>query len=46
MMNAEFDPQIVPKNNRDISGIEEKVINFYRRGDTIKSRKCKIKMDN
>ena len=27
--NAEFEPQIVPKNKRDISGIEEKVINLY-----------------
>ena len=30
--NAEFDPQIVPKNKRDISGIEEKVINLYGKG--------------
>lgn len=30
--NAEFEPQIVPKNKRDISGIEEKVINMYGRG--------------
>ena len=29
MMNAEFESQIVPKNKRDISGIEEKVINLY-----------------
>ena len=27
--NAKFEPQIVPKNKRDISGIEEKVINLY-----------------
>ena len=26
---AEFEPQIVPKNKRDITGIEEKVINLY-----------------
>ena len=32
MMNAEFEPQIVPKNKRDISGIEEKVINLYGKG--------------
>ena len=32
MMNAEFEPQIVPKNKRDISGIEEKVINLYCKG--------------
>ncbi len=30
--NSEFDPQIVPKNKRDISGIEEKVINLYAKG--------------
>jgi len=30
--NAEFDPQIVQKNKRDISGIEEKVINLYGKG--------------
>ena len=29
MMNAELESQIVPKNKRDISGIEEKVINLY-----------------
>ena len=27
-----FEPQILPKNKRDISGIEEKVINLYRKG--------------
>lgn len=32
MMNAKFEPQIVPKNKRDISGIEEKVINLYGKG--------------
>ena len=32
MMNAEFEPQIVPKNKRNISGIEEKVINLYGKG--------------
>lgn len=31
-INAEFEPQIVPKNKRDISGIEEKVINLYGKG--------------
>ena len=30
--NAEFESQIVPKNKRDISGIEEKVINLYGKG--------------
>lgn len=32
MINAEFEPQIIPKNKRDISGIEEKVINLYCKG--------------
>ena len=32
MMNAEFEPQIVPKNKKDITGIEEKVINFCGKG--------------
>ena len=32
MMNTEFEPQIVPKNKRDISRIEEKVINLYSKG--------------
>ena len=27
--NLGFEPQIVPKNKRDVSGIEEKVINLY-----------------
>jgi len=30
--NADFDPLIVPKNKRNISGIEDKVINLYARG--------------
>lgn len=30
--NGEFEPIIVPKNKRDISGIEEKVIVLYARG--------------
>lgn len=30
--NAEFEPQIVPKNKRDISGIEEKIISLYGKG--------------
>jgi len=30
--NAEFEPQIIPKYQRDISGIEEKVISLYSRG--------------
>lgn len=30
--NAEFNPIIVPKNQRDISGIEEQIINLYGKG--------------
>ena len=30
--NGEFEPKIVPKYQRDISGIEEKVISLYARG--------------
>jgi len=30
--NGEFEPQIVPKNVRDISGIEWKIISLYARG--------------
>lgn len=30
--NGEFDPIVIPKNKRDISGIEEKVIALYGRG--------------
>ena len=32
--NGEFEPKIVPKNTRDISGIEEKIISLYGRGLT------------
>ena len=30
--NGEFEPQIVPKYQRDISGIEEQIISLYTRG--------------
>jgi len=30
--NNEFEPVIVPKNKRDVSGIEEKIISLYGRG--------------
>lgn len=30
--NNEFEPIIVPKNKRDVSGIEEKIISLYGRG--------------
>lgn len=32
--NGEFEPKIVPKYSRDISGIEQKIINMYGRGLT------------
>lgn len=32
--NGEFDPKIVPKNTRDVSGIEDKIISLYARGLT------------
>lgn len=30
--NGEFDPRIVPKNKRDVSGTEDKIISLYGRG--------------
>lgn len=32
--NGEFEPKIVPKNTRDVSGIENKIISLYSRGLT------------
>ena len=32
--NGEFEPIIVPKNKRDVSGIEDKIISLYGRGLT------------
>jgi len=32
--NNEFEPVIVPKNKRDVSGIEDKIISLYGRGMT------------
>ena len=34
--NNEFEPKIVPKNKRDISGIEDKIISLYGRGLSIR----------
>lgn len=34
--NGKFEPQIVPKNKRDISRIEEKIISLYGRGLSIR----------
>lgn len=30
--NGDFEPKIVPKNKRDVSGIEDKIISLYGRG--------------
>ena len=30
--NGEFEPKLIPKYQRDVSGIEEKVISLYARG--------------
>ena len=30
--NGEFEPKIVPKNTRDVSGIEDKIISLYAKG--------------
>ena len=34
--NGEFEPKLIPKYQRDISGIEEKVISLYARGMSTK----------
>lgn len=34
--NSDFEPQIVPKYKRDISGIESKVISMYARGMSVR----------
>lgn len=31
--SGEFEPKLIPKYQRDVSGIEEKIILFYGRGD-------------
>ncbi|SHH74854.1 Transposase (or an inactivated derivative) [Caloranaerobacter azorensis DSM 13643] len=41
--NGEFEPIVVPKNKRDISGIEEKVISLYARGMTTRDIHDQIK---
>ncbi len=30
--NGEFEPQVIPKHTRDISGLEEKIVSLYARG--------------
>ena len=32
--NSEFEPKVVPKHKRDISEVEQKIINMYARGLT------------
>lgn len=41
--NSEFEPKIVPKNTRDVSGIEDKVISLYARGLTTREINEQIK---
>ena len=40
--NGEFEPKLIPKYQRDISGIEEKVISFYARGMSTKGTGLRI----
>ena len=39
--NGEFEPKLIPKYQRDISGIEEKVISLYARG--MSTRVCVVR---
>ena len=41
--NGEFEPMIVPKNKRDISGIEDKIISLYARGLSTREINAQIK---
>ncbi len=41
--NGEFEPIVVPKNKRNISGIEEKVISLYARGMSTRDINAQIK---
>jgi len=40
---SEFDPQIVKKRKRDISGLEEKIISMYAKGMTTRDIQAHIK---
>lgn len=40
--NGEFEPKIVPKNTRDVSGIEDKIISLYARGLTTRENNEQI----
>ena len=42
--NGEFEPKIVPKNTRDVSGIEDKIISLYARGLTTREINDKYKI--
>lgn len=41
--NGEFEPVVVPKNKRNISGIEQKVISLYTRGMSTRNIHDQIK---
>ena len=41
--NSDFEPTVAPKNKRDISGIEDKVISLYARGMSIRNIHDQIK---
>ena len=43
--NGEFEPKIVPKYQRDVSGIEEKAISLYGRGMNTRDIHYKVKED-
>lgn len=40
--NGEFEPMIVPKNKRDILGVEDKIISLYARGLSIREINAQI----
>lgn len=41
--NGEFEPQIVPKHQRTINGIEDKVLSLYSKGMTTRDISGQIK---
>ena len=43
--NGEFEPKIVPKYQRDVSGIQEKAISLYGRGMNTRDIHYKVKED-
>lgn len=38
-----YDPQVIPKHTRDISGLEEKIISLYARGMSTRDIHAQIK---